>query len=999
MKFREITGFVLTLFLVQGAILRGQVVEDIGTADKDVIVLIIQAPDGDYTAPSQDAVSWTVNGVHPVEVGRYTHVWEEEPRHWGKNPEWVMTLRHHIYLRLAGPLVNGTTYTIETPGYGTNEFKFDDTKTRCEALRVNEVGYFAGSEVRYANFAIFYGDLGTHELTGIPSYKVIDSAGNSIAGGMLSFWGDDTGEEYTTGEYIYRIDLSGVPEGGPYVVSVDGYGCSYPFGVGTEYTNMAAFTLFRGFYHQRCGIALTAPYTTYTRDACHTTVEVTDAEPPGFITQHGEMESIAGGYHDAGDFDRGMGHTLIPATLLCYYEAFPDGFTDSQYNIPESGNGIPDFLDEALWGVKVWENLQEPDGGVRAGTESDAEPEYGTVNAATDFHVYRTYRRYGHTTAVGAGLFAQASRLIWPYDTVRSAELLDRAERAWNYIMNHSSDPDMASAHDAQLMYASLQLYLATGEETYHSAFKQHATYCLTSGWPEQYNPEWWNQNYMRDGMIFSPYFFSYLITALPVDQTLAEAYIQKLSSKSNEVLNAVNTKPYPIGLNDGNYSWGTTTNQGRYADPLILMYRLTGDQKYLDAISQLADYSLGLNPLGKSFVTGLGSNPPHSICHLDSYYTLTEGKGVVPGIVVYGPIDNANQADYQKVVWEKVYPAWNSLPVQRRYTDAWSLIPSNEFTVDETMKLNTCMYAFLSSISGGGTIGLPVSPESLRATAFSRKQMDLSWVDKSENESRFMIERKTGEEGSWELIGSVPSNATRYHDYGLENSTAYSYRIRSYNGTGYSDYSPVTTATTLAITTPPETPGNLTATVLTGRKVRLAWTDNSEIEDGYTIERRKGTETDFTVIGSVGPSVRMFRDDGPLESTTYYYRVFAFNGVGNSGYTGEVPVIFVGVGPDLENTDRFSLEVFPNPSAGPARINYFLPGRAEVNLSIFDMTGRRVSTLAEGVQEAGHHSAEWYPSNDKGGTRPENGIYLCVMKVTCQGKSYAALKKLVMTR
>ncbi len=127
-------------------------------------------------------------------------------------------------------------------------------------------------------------------------------------------------------------------------------------------------------------------------------------------------------------------------------------------------------------------------------------------------------------------------------------------------------------------------------------------------------------------------------------------------------------------------------------------MYRLTGEQKYLDGISQLADYALGLNPLGKSYVTGLGENPPHNPLHLDSYFTYKKGLGNVPGIVIYGPVVSPDNADYTKVVWEKVYPEWFTLPEQKRYTEGWSLVIANEFTTWETMALNVCMHGFLSS-------------------------------------------------------------------------------------------------------------------------------------------------------------------------------------------------------------------------------------------------------------------------------------------------------------
>ena len=102
----------------------------------------------------------------------------------------------------------------------------------------------------------------------------------------------------------------------------------------------------------------------------------------------------------------------------------------------------------------------------------------------------------------------------------------------------------------------------------------------------------------------------------------------------------------------------------------MILAYRLTGAQRYLDAASRLADYSVGLNPLGTSYVTGLGARPPVVPLQLDSYFTAERGLGPVPGIVVYGPMTEPSTVDYQYRVWSKVFPDWLTLPEQRRYCD-----------------------------------------------------------------------------------------------------------------------------------------------------------------------------------------------------------------------------------------------------------------------------------------------------------------------------------------
>jgi endoglucanase len=190
--------------------------------------------------------------------------------------------------------------------------------------------------------------------------------------------------------------------------------------------------------------------------------------------------------------------------MLNYYEAFEDHFIDNQYNIPESGNSIPDFLDETLWGVKIWEALQldstnssDPSeyGGVMGGTETSQHPGYGTDRADWENNGtqdYGTYAVYESTTFASAGFFAQASRLIEPYDVQKSQEFLARAELAWDYAEGHAFNTRLGFK-----MYAALQLYIATAtgdsmtdmNNPYHILFRDIAqTYIVDGGsWPYQY--------------------------------------------------------------------------------------------------------------------------------------------------------------------------------------------------------------------------------------------------------------------------------------------------------------------------------------------------------------------------------------------------------------------------------------------------------------------------------------------------------------------------------
>ena len=197
-----------------------------------------------------------------------------------------------------------------------------------------------------------------------------------------------------------------------------------------------------------------------------------------------------------------------------------------------------------------------------------------------------------------------------------------------------------------------------------------------------------------------------------------------------------------------------------------------------------------------------------------------------------------------------------------------------------------------LGSLSGlvatGGRVNVnnifPAVPSDLTAAVFSATRIDLSWTDKSSNEDGFRIERKTGAVGTWSQIASVASNIASYSNTGLSGSTQYFYRVRAYNLAGNSVYSNEDNATTLTA----DAPSGLTATAVSSSRIDLNWTDNSNIETGFRIERKTGVGGTYAQIDSVGLDLETCSDTGLSVSTTYYYRVISFNGGGDLGQSNE---------------------------------------------------------------------------------------------------------------
>jgi len=178
-----------------------------------------------------------------------------------------------------------------------------------------------------------------------------------------------------------------------------------------------------------------------------------------------------------------------------------------------------------------------------------------------------------------------------------------------------------------------------------------------------------------------------------------------------------------------------------------------------------------------------------------------------------------------------------------------------------------------------------PADPANLTASAVSGSQINLAWTDGSTNELGFKIERCTGASCSdFAQVATVPANFTSYSDTGLASSTSYSYRVRATNGIGDSAYTNVASATTF---TPPAPPSNLTASAVSSSQINLAWTDGSTDELGFKIERCTGAScSNFTQVVTVSANVVTYSNTGLSPSTSYSYRVRAYNGVGDSAYT-----------------------------------------------------------------------------------------------------------------
>jgi len=192
-----------------------------------------------------------------------------------------------------------------------------------------------------------------------------------------------------------------------------------------------------------------------------------------------------------------------------------------------------------------------------------------------------------------------------------------------------------------------------------------------------------------------------------------------------------------------------------------------------------------------------------------------------------------------------------------------------------------------------------PATPTSLQANAVTYNRIDLTWQDNSAGESGYLIERTGYVSGScdasgWTQIASLGANpgtgTMTYQDTTVVKTTTYCYRVRAYKTVGsetvYSEYSNEATATTPDVPIP-NTPSGLQIIYQGTATMVISWTDNSNNEEGFGIERCQGAGcTNFAFIATQPANDTDYQDSGLIEATTYCYRVTAYNSYGSSGYS-----------------------------------------------------------------------------------------------------------------
>ena len=521
----------------------------------------------------------------------------------------------------------------------------DDSKVDYSATRpyeapiiTNQVGYKCDSK----KTAVF------RNADNESKFSVVNADTNQIV-----YTGDlsDSINNTSAGETNKTGDFSSVTQPGKYYITCGNLDNSYTFEISDSvYSNLLDDSV-RMLYLQRCGEAVTD--SDFGHPACHT----------GMATVYGTNDKInvSGGWHDAGDY----GRYIVPAAktiadLLYAYEANPELYGDN-IGIPQSGNGIPDILDEARYELEWMMKMQRDDGAVYHKVTCENFPGYVSPEKETAPLIVTPVSTTA--TADFCASMALAYEFYKDIDADFANDCLERSERAWSFL---EANPDLIFKNPEDITtgdygdlsdrderyWAAAQLYRATGNSKYETAL---------------------SEMYVLKGLDWSTvgdYGNLAILTAKNIskDSVIYTNAKNTIISQADSFVRISSNSPYGVALTK--FNWGSNMTVANAGIILGAAYKATGDSSYLDAANAQLNYLLGTNPVGECFFTGYGTVSPENPHHRPSMAAGKAMKGMLVGGVNQNLEDSAAKAYCQ------------DLPNAKRYVDNAESYSTNEITI-----------------------------------------------------------------------------------------------------------------------------------------------------------------------------------------------------------------------------------------------------------------------------------------------------------------------------
>ena len=540
-----------------------------------------------------------------------------------------------------------------------------------DPIRLNQVGYYPNS----SKLAIVTGKVRS------PYFSIVTSDGiDTVYEGSLSLE-----KKSSFSSTVTRIaDFTDFQQTGSFVLRITGLQQSYPFEIKSEVYHELGKAVLKGFYYQRSSVALEGKYAgKWERGAVYPDNVVLihpsagdDGRPAGTVI------SSPGGWYDGSDCNKYIVNSAITLnTLLGAYEDFSKYFDSLYINIPESGDKVPDILNEALFNIRWMFTMQDPfDGGIyhkctNVGSDNmmmnvvAKEPRYvvqKSTAAALDFAAVmaqagRVFQRVKNQLPglADSCLRASARAWFWALKNPNVAYDQEKLDREFKPAVTTTAYSD--GQLDDEWMWAATEMFVTSKNKMYFDVIDQNIKDSVGL-------PSW---NNVRMLAYYS--MLRYKDNLPKYTAEIVERMKQRLLRVADDYLFHIPKNAFVtvMGQSKRDFVWGSNGIAASQGVLLINAFLLTGDQKYIEGSTSNLDYLLGRNATGYCFVTGcFGTKSPMRPSHHTSMSDQVNEP--VPGLLVGGP--NNERRDRSR------YP--NTDP-ETSYVDSDDAYASNEVAID----------------------------------------------------------------------------------------------------------------------------------------------------------------------------------------------------------------------------------------------------------------------------------------------------------------------------
>ena len=657
---------------------------------------------------------------------------------------------------------DGTVFTFDNMSLFDPQYTAPQSEGEWQraGILINQLGYFTNLNKK----ATLVSDSDSPV-----DFELKDSSGNTVYSGKTTPMGYDE----DSADNVHIIDFSDFSTAGTGYTLTAGDSSSWSFDISDDlYSGMLKDSL-NYFYQNRSGIDIESRYISSGDPA--SLARAAGHNPDNAITElvWGYNDSysldVTGGWYDAGDHGKYVVNGGISVwTMQNQYERtlYNDSecsalYADGALNIPESGNGYPDILDEARYELEFMLKMIVPEGHEYAGmVHHKIHDDKWTALAVAPADDTKERILKPPTTAATlnlAAVMAQAYRLWKDIDPSFADKCLEASKNAYTAAKAH---PDMYAPFDEaigggaygddnvtdEFYWASCELYLATGDSSYYDDMKgsEHFLKVDTelSGGEDidsSGSMDWGNTAALGSlslSLVKGGLDDGELKTLTDNITSAADYYIATEQSQGY----GIPIKQSSVSVNAGDestavtgYPWGSNSFVANNAIVMAYAYDLTDNSMYLNGVISAMDYLLGRNPLDYSYITGYGYHAAEYPHHRWWANAVDEKFPKAPsGVLVGGPNSGLQDPWVRGSGWH----AGEKAP-QLCYMDnieAWS---TNECTINWNAPLAwlagylTPASAADSSLSGGTVSSGTISQETVKADNSSRSSSAKNNSDK----------------------------------------------------------------------------------------------------------------------------------------------------------------------------------------------------------------------------------------------------------------------------